>query len=82
MLPYLFFVLLSLMFLSIAYGPTIEGHIFVQAIKGTIRNQFFAYQLWFFPCLFVTHVLFQLIKLVKSKIVMLLISFALYLVAF
>lgn len=51
---------------------------FLAILKGCIRNQTFSVSLWFFSCLFVIQVMFFLIKKVKKKYLMLLISLIIY----
>jgi len=53
----------------------------VEVLRGVVRNTFVAGSLWFLTCLFVMQIIFFLIKKVKYKSIMLLISIGCYIVA-
>lgn len=54
----------------------------IQIFKGCIRNHFFAGGVWFLTCLFVIKIVFYILrKLLKYKALLLIVSFAFYLVA-
>lgn len=50
-----------------------------QIVLGGIRNQIFAYSLWFLTCLFVMSLLFQLIKRLKKRSLIFTVGMLLYL---
>ncbi len=61
--------------------PDVSGGL-IQIFKGCIRNHFFAGSLWFLTCLFVIKVVFYFLrKLLKIKALLLIVSFAFYLIA-
>lgn len=69
LVPFFFFALLS-MLVVILYercSPALIGLMVKQILYGGIRNQIFAYSLWFLTCLFVMSILFQLIKRLERK---------------
>lgn len=83
LLPWLVFAILSLFLEVIAGNSPIE---FVKdslliILKGTIRNSYFAFPLWFFTCLYVVSILFQLIKKVKYKPLILISSLLCFVIA-
>ena len=63
-LPWLFFVIMSLICGILNNDVTIDEAIgwWKIAMRGTIRNQFIGYSLWFLTCLFVVKILFYCIK--------------------
>lgn len=80
MLPYLFFVMISMVVILL----TTEENIYVymgygkQFIFG-IRNQLYASSLWFFPCIFCMSVLFDMLRRIFRKDILLLpVSAAIY----
>ncbi len=79
MIPYFIFVFVS----GIVYALFMDcllKDIIIQGFFG-IRNQIFAAALWFFPCLFVMSVLYDLLmRLVKKKYLALLVSIILFLI--
>ncbi|MCF0142635.1 MAG: hypothetical protein HUJ75_04585, partial [Parasporobacterium sp.] len=79
LLPALFFAVISIIVRTINDGLTIQsiGILFLQVAKGLVRDSFFAAGLWFLVCLFVVRTLFSLIKKIRSKPVMLIISIVL-----
>ena len=69
LVPFFFFALLS-MIVVIVYekcNMTLIKLMLKQIAYGGIRNQIFAYSLWFLTCLFVMSLLFQLIKCLKKR---------------
>lgn len=64
LLPYAVFCLMNILFLTVVHSGYITVatiiEMFLQSIMG-IRNHLFAISLWFFPCLFVVSVLFDLL---------------------
>ena len=83
LLPFFFFAILS-MLLVIVYeqcGLSLIGLMIRQILLGGIRNRIFAYSLWFLTCLFVMSVLFQLIKKLKKRSLILGIGVMLYVIA-
>lgn len=83
LLPFLFFSIISLLFQCIVYNSHNEIFpTFINIIKGSIRNQFFAGSLWFLTCLFVMKIFFCFIrKIFKNKILILFICLGLFFVA-
>lgn len=69
LLPFFFFALIS-MLLVVIYercDMTLIKLMLRQIALGGIRNQIFAYSLWFLTCLFVMSLLFQLIKKLEKR---------------
>lgn len=73
LLPFFFFALLSILLQILLYRP---GMNFVKdwlviLLKGCVRNTFLAGALWFLSCLFVISVLFEAVKLLRHRWLML-----------
>lgn len=83
LIPFYFFGLFSIIIFSI--NGNYNQHFILQLIiglaQGSIRNQYFAGSLWFLTSLFCIILIFQIIKLVKYKSLILIISFILYFTA-
>jgi fucose 4-O-acetylase-like acetyltransferase len=84
MIPFYFFSLVSLALFAIQYNLSlgdIKPQIFF-LLKGIVRNTFIAaYQLWFLPCLFVTHIFFEFIKKIKNVFIMICICLTLFIIS-
>jgi len=83
MLPFygfaLFSIFLDVLINSLSYRDIIGELVLV--IKGCVRNSFFSGGLWFLSCLFVMEIVFKLLRQLKYRIPMLLVSLALFIVA-
>ena len=69
LVPFFFFAFIS-MFVVMVYekcNMELIKLMLKQIVFGGIRNQIFAYSLWFLTCLFVMSLLFQLIKCLKKR---------------
>ncbi|MBQ6886407.1 MAG: acyltransferase family protein [Lachnospiraceae bacterium] len=83
LVPFFFFAVIS-MFLVIIYEKcNIEliKLMLKQIVYGGLRNQIFAYSLWFLTCLFVMSILFQLIKCLKKRSLIFIAGIILYVFA-
>lgn len=83
LVPFFFFALLS-MLLVIVYEKcnwNLIKLMLKQIAYGGIRNQIFAYSLWFLTCLFVMSLMFQLIKCLKKRVLIFLVGIVLYVFA-
>jgi len=83
MIPFYFFSLVSLAVYTIQNNLSLNDlkpHI-IALLMGNVRNAFIVFQLWFLSCLFVTHVFFELIKLLKIKFLMIGISLILFIIS-
>ena len=69
LVPFFFFSLVSMLVVIIYERCNFElvKLMVKQIVYGGIRNQIFAYSLWFLTCLFVMSLLFQLIKCLKKR---------------
>lgn len=74
--PWLIFTLLSSSIMVIANNLRAAElkSIMIMIIKGTIRNTFFAYSLWFLTCLYVVSILFIFLKKLKNNWLILVVS--------
>ncbi len=83
LIPYVFFSTISIFLYAIQYNVPSDEVLskFVVVLQGSVRNTFFIYQLWFFTCLFVVYVLFEFIKKLKYKFLMILACLLLFLTA-
>lgn len=83
LIPYVFFSMISVVILCSIYNTSLQllFEQIVLILKGCIRNNFFAYQLWFLTCLFMIEVLFFFIKKIKVKWIIFLISLFCYIIA-
>lgn len=80
LLPFYLFAFAAIVVKALVSGGTpgtVRDYLILIA-KGCIRNTYFASSLWFLSCLFIVSVLFELMKLLKSRWVMLLCSLALF----
>jgi len=83
LLPYLVFSILTIVVLTLQKNciPIPIRQVFREIAFG-MRNQLFASQLWFFPCLFIVEILFEiLLKLLKNKYVVLTACIGIFFVA-
>lgn len=83
LVPFFFFSFLSLA-VTVLYEDCewISIKIFLKEIAaGGVRNHIFAYQLWFFTCLFVVGAAFQFIKKIRSKGLILLCCLAVHIIS-
>jgi len=75
LMPFYFFAIASVVIWVLVYDRTITQVVplLIMVAKGVVRNTFIeaGVQLWFLSCLFVMHVLFELVKLLKNKWLML-----------
>ena len=80
MIPFLGFSVLSILIkvLLIDRSPSNVVEMFTIVVKGAIRNTFFASSLWFLSCLFVVDILFKLIKSIKNKWIISIVSMMLF----
>jgi len=77
LLPFYIFAIVSIVIWALIHNPK-PGEVvplLIMVAKGVVRNTFSVagVQLWFLSCLFVMHVLFELVKLLKYKWLMLVI---------
>lgn len=83
LVPFIIFALLSIGLYIILYNP--NGNdlkmVFVYFLNGCVRNTFISHGLWFLSCLFVMKIIFKIIKYTNNKIIILLISSFLYILA-
>lgn len=80
LIPFYLFAVASIVVKGLISGGTVRtvlGYLVLIA-KGCVRNTYFAYSLWFLTSLFVVCVLFELLKLLRVRWLMLLCSLALY----
>lgn len=80
MVPFYLFALVSVatkVLITGATAGTVLEYLIIIA-KGCIRNTFIASSLWFLPCLFVIGVMFELVKKLKYRWLMVLFSLAVY----
>lgn len=83
LIPFAFFAMISIVIFWSLYNTTLY-YIFEQIVfilKGCIRNDFFAYSLWFLTCLFMLELLFFFIKKIKVKWIIFLISLFCFIIA-
>ena len=80
LIPFFFFALLSMLVVIIYEKCNIEliKLMLKQIVYGGIRNQIFAYSLWFLTCLFVMSLLFQLLKCLKKRSLIFCVGILLY----
>lgn len=83
LIPFFFFALISMLLVIIYEQCNIEliKLMLKQIAYGGIRNQIFAYSLWFLTCLFVMSLLFQLIKCLKKRSLIFMTGIILYVFA-
>lgn len=82
LLPFFFFAALS-MLLVVCYercGFSLILLMVKQILMGGLRNRIFAYSLWFLTCLFVTGILFRLIKKLEKPVFILGVGIVLYVI--
>lgn len=83
LIPWMVFALLSSVVKIVTSNASIEAvpSIIKLILKGTVRNSFFAYSLWFLTCLYVVSVLFLFIKKLNNHWYMLLTSLLTFVIA-
>lgn len=83
LLPFFVFSIISIIIRAFQQNASLDSvrAMIVLLLKGNIRNTFFAASLWFLSCLFVMGIVFQLIKKIKWKPIILLVCLALFIVA-
>lgn len=81
LLPFYAFGLVSIVFSVLIYGGDLAfvKESLLQLAQGCVRSVYFASSLWFFSCLFVVGVLFQLLKKLRKPWLLILASLALFL---
>ncbi len=69
LVPFFFFAAISMLFVSLYEGfqPSIIKNMLKQILFGGIRNQIFAYSLWFLTCLFSMSILFWCMRKVLRR---------------
>lgn len=82
MIPYLFFVAVSMIVIILTTDENIYTYFgYGKQFVFGIRNQMYASSLWFFPCLFVMSILFDLLRRVfRKRILLLVVSLMIYFV--
>lgn len=81
-IPWLFYAIVSIVMHVIMTNSSAEVlPQLLQVAKGTIRNQFFASALWFLTCAAAVRIVFAFIRKLKFKIVILLVSLGLFVIA-
>lgn len=72
LIPFYFFSLLSIILYTISNNSNLHrvSDLLISLAQGCIRNQFIAPSLWFFTCLFTVSFFFELIKIFKSDIIL------------
>lgn len=83
LIPWFVFAILSIAFMVILKDYSLGGvkDSLILTLKGTIRNTFVAYSLWFLTCLYIVSILFYFIKKLKYKSVILFVSLLLFIIA-
>lgn len=83
MLPYLFFVIISMPVIILTTNETVYTYMaYIKQFVFGIRNQVYASSLWFFPCLFCMCIMFDALRRILKKPVLLLItSFIFYFIS-
>lgn len=81
--PFYFFALASVMLSVIThnYGCADIKEYLIIIVKGCIRNQFFASSLWFLTCLFVMEIIFKVMKMMKNRYLIILVSLLMFLLS-
>jgi len=80
--PFFFFACLSMLLVICCERCSLSLILLMlkQIFMGGLRNRIFAYSLWFLTCLFVTGILFRLIKKLKKRIFIFAAGAALYVI--
>lgn len=80
MLPYIFFAVVSMIVIILTTDEDIYKYLgYGKQFVFGIRNQMYASSLWFFPCLFCMSILFDLLRRIfKKRILLLVVSVLLY----
>lgn len=83
LIPFLIFSLLSIIIRVIETNASLGAvkSMLTLLLRGNIRNTFFAGSLWFLSCLFIIEILFNIIKRIKIKPLILLICLGLFVVS-
>ena len=75
MLPYLFFVMISMLIIILKTNESARTYMaYIKQFVFGIRNQMYASSLWFFPCLFCMCIMFDVLRRVLKKPVLLLLA--------
>lgn len=83
MIPFFCFALLSIIIFALREHPDIKNILYqiYIVLRGCVRNTFFAASLWFLSCLFLVAICFFIIKKVRNKILIIIISTILFSIA-
>lgn len=83
MIPFYFFSLISLLTFSIHNNLSLndlQPHILI-LLKGNVRNASIIGSLWFLTCLFITHIIFEFVKKLKNKLLIIGVCLTLYIIS-
>ncbi len=80
MIPFYFFAIISIVFRVLLKNDSLSfvKESLIDIAHGCIRNEFFAYSLWFFSCLFIVSLIFSLLKQLKKWYLILAFSIGLF----
>lgn len=83
MVPYWLFCFISSIIRIVMENLEMSGikEILIKIGQGTVRNSFFNGSLWFLTCLFVIEVLFQFIKLLRSRFLIVCAGLCMFMIA-